>query len=195
MSSHTLISFRTAALISLACLPLAVSAVANESMNANNQTQKISAQSQPGDIAKQQQKERSLFVQNVYNAVIEKNKEGIHTITLENVSPFVTQFSERPFRKASQMPIQDLVNLWSNKNSDSFAMNPPNADIAYQLGEGKDPQNYAVVLTNPVYDADKKTLTYQIKALEGGAALPDSAKISHVSLFIDDVCLSCWDPS
>jgi hypothetical protein len=182
----TLVNIRTAAMLSLACLPMMVGAepAVTETRNSSTDapTQKISAA----------ENERLLFVQNVPSAKIEKNKEGTHTIILENVSTVVTQFSKRPHRKTVPIAIERFVSFWQDKGT--FAASPPNADIVCEVAGLKDAQNYVVVLTNPVYSHDKKLLTYTIQPVEGSAKLPDSATLSHVSLFIDDFCPKCWRP-
>lgn len=142
--------------------------------------------------------EKYLFVQSVHQAKIEKNKQdpSTYTITLHNVSPFVTCFSERPVRKAAQVPISQLLSLWEMKNADGFKMNPPNADInAVHETEDKAPINFLVELTNPVYNKENQTLTYTAKPLVGNiVSMPDNATLHHVNLFIDDVCVGCWWP-
>jgi hypothetical protein len=191
VSLNTLISLRTAFVLSLACLPLTIGASPAQQADTSNQVQKTNVQAEQLDVTQ----EKSLFVQSVASAKIERDKSGIYSLTLLNISPFVTQFSERPHRKTALISIERLVNLWLNMEKDGFGVNPPNADIACEVKGLEGPQNYAVVLTEPVYSVEKKTLVYQIKPLEGSPAFPDSAELSHVSLFIDDVCLDCWDPS
>lgn len=186
MSLKTLVNIRTAAMLSLACLPMMVGAnppvIETGNQHANDPIRKTN----------RVENERLLFVQNVPNAKIEKKKEGTHTITLENVSTTVTQFSKRPHRKTVPITIEQFISFWQDKGT--FAASPPNADIVCEVAGLKEVQNYVVVLTNPVYSNDKKTLIYTIQSIEGSIALPDSATLSHVSLFIDDFCPKCWKP-
>lgn len=144
-------------------------------------------------------KERYLFVQSAHHAHIKKNAKepGTFIITLHNISPYVTCFTERPIRKVESLPIKQLLGLWEVKDQDSFKNNPPNADIsAFEKGDKEAvPLNFAVVLTEPKYDSEAKTLTYNIKALEGNQSkIPESGSLDHVTVFIDDVCLKCWYP-
>jgi hypothetical protein len=150
------------------------------------------------DILYAANNERYLFVQSAHDAKIRKSSsDGLYTITLSPVSKFVTSFTERPARKAKLIPIEDLLRLWQGNHPEGFNMNPPNADINGVLKENsnEDPINYLVELRDPVYDSAAKTLTYTIKPMDGNpSALPDSATLHHVTLFIDDVCLSCFWP-
>jgi len=148
-----------------------------------------------------QAQEHFLFFQTANTATIKKSQDnsGTHTIVLHNVSPYVTRFSERPFRNAAVIPIQALLDLWQVQEGDSFKTNPPNAAIsAHLVNNTMEPQTYTVVLTNPVYQAKQKTLTYTVKSLHGSpTALPDSATFNNTTVFIDDfgaICLKCFRP-
>ena len=133
-----------------------------------------------------------LMVQSAQSANITYNtKTNTYSVILESVSPFVAFFSDRPDRTAGSMHIDEFLKLWEHKGKNSFWSNPPNADLhATQLQSSSEAVNFPVELTNPVYNAKDKTLSYTAKPLKGANVPPSSAKVQHVLLFIDDVCLS-----
>ena len=138
-----------------------------------------------------------LFVQNAQFSVIEpiKNQTGLYTIIFKNVSPNIIYISDRPNRKTGQLAIEEFIKLWQLKGPDSFKENPPNAvlsSVQSSLFSSDKNTNLAFELSNPLYDAKAKTLSYTAKALEGTPSIETIQTLEHVSLFIDDACLSCW---
>ncbi len=148
-------------------------------------------------LPKSDKKVNYLFVQSANRVKIEVNKKHPHTykITLKNVNPYVTYFSDRPNRETNTMSTEKFIRLWHRKG-DNLSKNPPNADlVATQVGFFSDHKliNFVVELTEPHYDPKAKTLTYIAKPLKGSTLPPiHSVTLHHVFLFIDDVCLSCW---
>jgi hypothetical protein len=105
-------------------------------------------------------------------------------LTLVGANPSVTLFTDRPYRTAEGMPAARFVGAWDKGGRHSFASKPPNADVSLVV-DGK-VVNAVVELSSPRIDGT--TVSYAIKPIRG--TLPASGK--SVSLFIDDVCLSCW---
>ncbi|HXH55064.1 MAG TPA: hypothetical protein VNK03_04910 [Gammaproteobacteria bacterium] len=146
-------------------------------------------------------KEFYLIIQSSHKAIIEKNdvdKPGTFKLTLYDVSPYATAFTQRPIRKVELITLGELLDLWKNSDPNGFTKNPPNAAInAFIEDSGSDEHlNFFVQLIEPTYNPKKGTLTYIVKLLEGNPApIPDSATLKHVNLFIDDICLNCWWPS
>lgn len=140
-----------------------------------------------------------LFVQSAQEAKIERDEKSPHLyrVTLKNVSPYVTYFSDRPARKTNTMGIEKFVRFWGKKLSNGFSQNPPNADLV-AIPESKkgilkdNAVNFVVQLTNPSYDKKSKTLTYMAKPLQGSMQPNGTTTFHHIFLFVDDVCLSCW---
>lgn len=137
-----------------------------------------------------------LFVQAATSAKIEAHKEhkNQYLLTLIGISPYVSYFSDRPYRTAGHMKVEKFENLWKEKGKDSFQVDPPNAElVAIQLQPEDKVLNYTVELTKPRYDKKAGTVTYIVKPVKGSEMpLPVEATLNHVFLFIDDVCLSCW---
>ena len=120
-----------------------------------------------------------LFVQNAEVASI--NGE---TLTLHHVSPNTAYFSDRPKRVAGSVTTAEWVKRWGS-GPDSFANDPPNANLACQ--DGARTVNAVVELESPQLSGDD--LSYRILALDG--TLPSSCESAR--LFIDGAsCLWCF---
>ncbi len=115
-----------------------------------------------------------LFVQSASSMVYKEGKPA--TLTLENVSPTVIFFSDRPQRVAGHVAMPGFLDAW-NEGSDSFLDDPPNANLSL-LDDGK-VTNVVIELLNPQYDGTD--LSYQVKVLEG--KLPATG--GTTALFID----------
>jgi hypothetical protein len=99
------------------------------------------------------------------------------TLTLENVSPSVVMFTDRPARAAEAISTTTFLANWDKGGAASFQSDPPNAGLTSVI-DGK-LQTATVELTKPHLDGT--TLTYEARVLEG--TLPPTAGPS--SLFID----------
>lgn len=120
-----------------------------------------------------------MFVQNSKSVSFDKG-----TMTLNDVSPSTTFFSDRPERLAGHIPTTHFLHIWA-EGSDSFKNDPPNANLSI-LGEKEGVTNIIVEISNP--RLKDNNLTYDIKLLEG--ELPKEGGIS--SLFID--WWAAWGP-
>lgn len=120
-----------------------------------------------------------MFVQNSKSVTFNKNK-----MTLVEVSPSTTFFSDRPERLAGQIPTTHFLQIWA-EGADSFKNDPPNANLSI-LGEKEGVTNIVVEISNP--KLINNNLTYDIKVLDG--ELPEKGGIS--SLFID--WWAAWGP-
>jgi hypothetical protein len=141
------------------------------------------------------QKKAYLFVHSAVAATFSTNQDKQHhTLVLHQVNPYLTYFSERPERESGSLKIEKFLGLWKKKNKNSFSKDAPNAVVQGSLKTaGNTLVNYAVELIHPKYDATTKTLTYTIKPLAGATTpLPNAIELQQVTLFIDDVCLSCF---
>lgn len=97
-------------------------------------------------------------------------------LTLESVGDMTLYFSDRPQRIAGWMATADLMEDWA-VGDNSFAQNPPNADLS--IIQGEDFLEVVVVLKNPkLIDGD---LVYDVEMLEG--EMPAAAGATTV--FID----------
>ena len=130
----------------------------------------------PADTAKAAGKDASwLFIQTAESAKFDGT-----TLTLENVSPSVVMFTDRPARMAEAVPTAKFLTNWDQGGAKSFQSNPPNAGLT-SLVDGK-LQTTTVELTKPQLEGT--TLTYEARVVEG--TVPPTAGPS--SLFIDAGC-------
>lgn len=98
------------------------------------------------------------------------------TLSLIDVSPVTLFFSDRPDRVAGNMKTSAFIPFWSH-GKDSFAKNPPNADVS--IIDGDTMHQVVVVLQDPVLDGG--TLRYTVKTVQGEML----EKGADVSVFID----------
>lgn len=142
-----------------------------------------------------------LFVQNAEYAILKpasKNDKQNYTLTLHRIEPEVIFFTDRPQRVMGHISLQDFVKLWQGKSGDNFTADAPNVGVNGIKFRGLlNHKNVDVVaeLTNPVYDAKAKTMTFNAKVLSDEKNnLPDhKVRLQHISLFFDNLgeCPSC----
>lgn len=97
-------------------------------------------------------------------------------LTLTGVSPVTVLFSDRPERIAGHMTTAEFIPFWS-EGDDSFASNPPNADLSILEGDAMD--NIVLTLRDPTLAGGQ--LSYRVEVLEGEVPAAGGA----ASLFID----------
>lgn len=114
-----------------------------------------------------------LLVQTAKGVTFDK---ATNTLRLVGVSPITLFFSDRPERVAGNMKTDRFVPFWS-QGKDSFAKDPPNADVSIIDGDAM--HQVVVVLQDPVLEGD--TLRYTVKVLQG--EMPERG--ADVSVFID----------
>ena len=97
-------------------------------------------------------------------------------LVIEGVNKATLFFADRPERVAGHMPTEEFVASWG-KGENSFASNPPNADLSVFTDDGT--QEIVVVLKEPRIEGDN--LIYNAEVLDGDASATGGA----CSLFID----------
>jgi hypothetical protein len=103
------------------------------------------------------------------------------TLTLTEVSDKIGWFTDRPYREAGQLPIEEFLSHWWG-GENSFADDPPNADFTCTVNG--EVVNHVVELTMPLLVGDE--LTYTVQGI-GDRDLPTDATCDQTaSLFIDD---------
>jgi len=99
-------------------------------------------------------------------------------LMLEHIAPATLYFSDRPERVVGHVGLEEFVGLWG-EGENSFAVDPPNAVLAFLQPGGEVPEDVAVVLRDPQLDG--ATLTYSIEPLDDAPPLESGP----CSLFID----------
>lgn len=127
-----------------------------------------------------------LFVQMAPTATLSKDQNAdTYKLQLNEASPYVKFFSNRPARITGMMPIDKFLTEWQQ----NFSQNTPNAGV-YGIQDQK-PISVMVELSNPTYNADQKTLTYTAKPLKNEKSLSTDIELKDAAIFIDDFCASC----
>jgi hypothetical protein len=102
--------------------------------------------------------------------------KSTNTLSLVGVSPITLFFADRPERVAGNMKTSAFIPFWS-LGKDSFAKDPPNADIS--IIEGDTMRQVVVTLEDPSLGGE--TLRYKVKILQGDMPVNGA----DVSVFID----------
>jgi hypothetical protein len=113
-----------------------------------------------------------MFVQTAKNVAI---KDGV--LTLQDVSPVTSFFSDRPERIAGHVRNDLFLKQWAD-GKNSFKADPPNAELSI-FNEKARPTGAVVQLSNPRLEG--KNLLYDVRALKG--TLPAAG--AETTLFID----------
>lgn len=122
------------------------------------------------------------------------NKPGEYQLRLSGVNEYIEYFSDRPVRLSGLYPTNEFITRWTDGNTrGSFKSLPPNAALsAIQKHFVKNKMvNVMLKLSNPIYDAQARTLTYTVHQLPGiKSGLPIKG-LRNVVMFIDSYCVSC----
>ena len=97
-----------------------------------------------------------LFVEDAAGGTITGPDDQHLKLKLNKVRKYITEFTDRPNRQAYAMPNADFFTAWPQM----FAGDPPNAVLSYSLPSQSQPLNIVLTLTNPQYDAIKRTVSY-----------------------------------
>jgi hypothetical protein len=115
------------------------------------------------------------------------NQPGFYTLTLHNISPYTSYFSERPHRIHGLVPTERFVKAWG-VGDNNFATNNPNClmtatkiDGAVNIGN----QTVLVSLSNPIYDSKAGALRYIARPLYAQNFLLKGSRLEYVTLVID----------
>jgi hypothetical protein len=115
----------------------------------------------------------AMFVQTARGVSSEGN-----VLTLHGLSPSTLYFSDRPQRVVGHLSAAAFVDLW-DEGENSFAVDPPNAVLAFVEPGDDTPEDVVVVIHDPKLVGD--AVSYSIDVLDG--AVP--AKSGPATLFID----------
>ena len=97
-----------------------------------------------------------LFVEDAAGGTITGPDDQHLKLKLNKVRKYITEFTDRPNRQAFAVPNADFFTDWPQM----FAGDPPNAVLSYSLPGQQQPLNIVLTLTNPQYDALKRTVSY-----------------------------------
>jgi hypothetical protein len=125
-----------------------------------------------------------LFTQNTHTGSLKpvQGQNDVFTLTLDQPSPDVTVFTDRPVRSASTQPVEGFVDSWDSRG---FNDDPPNAALV--LDQQPDNADTAVFeLSHPKFDQRSGAVTYVAKHVNGGtSSLPSDEHIDPPPSFGD----------
>ncbi len=135
-----------------------------------------------------------LYVQTAKAADLKpiQNTPNSYTLTLKDVHPQMTCFSDRPSRVIGVVPVKKFIRDWNEPaatETDSFKKDAPNGNLSGVNPANHDLTNILVVLTNPSYDDKEKTLTYTVTKIDSSEKFSPQ-QLQNVTLLID-YCTSC----
>jgi len=96
-------------------------------------------------------------------------------LTLNGV-PLVVYFTDRPYRKAGHLSLEEFAKLWK-KDAKKQADNPPNAELAIYDQDGA--TQAVAILSQP--KVGKNEISYTVKIIGGNI----SKTFGHATLFVD----------
>ena len=127
------------------------------------------------EIVKDLEDISALFVQSAHGSELDGDR-----LVLRGVSPSTIYFSDRPNRVVGHLDTAEFIGFW-DEGEDSFAVDPPNAVLAF-TGEGETvPSEVVIEISEPALSGSD--LSYVAKVLEG--TIPTS--VGACSLFIDPI--------
>jgi hypothetical protein len=105
-----------------------------------------------------------LFVQMAQKIDYKKSDAQSGVMTLYDVPPQTTFFTDRPNRVVGNVPTSAFVTKWTtDRGPNGFASNPPNAAVTVFQSDGA--KTAIVELRNPRLDGNK--LSYDVRVLQG----------------------------
>ena len=139
-----------------------------------------------------------LYIQTANNASLTQTNEKTQSyqLTLSNVNPMVTYFSDRPERVVGQIGNAVYLQTWNQGGKQSFNKDAPNAvvsGVAKVNGSSKT-VNVVMELSNPVVNVKTHTITYDAKSLSSNETKLNlnHANLHYTTVFIDGgFCAAC----
>lgn len=136
-----------------------------------------------------------LYVVTAKSAKIVKVSDDRYNLIMQDDQRYVQFFTDRPARKSGIISMADFAKGWLGQRN-KLAKNPPNANIEgsalHGFFHGKEQQISAnIELLNLSYDQKQQQIIFQLKMMPGSHFDAQNIKLDHVSLFVDQVCLSC----
>ena len=105
------------------------------------------------------------------------NAQVTNTTIVMPMTNNIFAFTDRPYRRHLYMDGEQYASLWSNDETNSFKIDPPNAVLTWM--DGDEINEVEVVITDANFDGDN--IIYTINKTSG--IIKDN--IENVSLFVD----------
>ncbi|MGD1837442.1 MAG: hypothetical protein ACPKPY_05225 [Nitrososphaeraceae archaeon] len=120
-------------------------------------------------------------IQHAQSGSISEINETAYSLQLNDVSDKTILFSDRPDRIVTSVSTSDFIGNWAT-GEDSYSTDAPNAALIIDELERQD---IAILeLFNPVYDSEKKSLTYEVTPVNT-ISMKLTGEFEHTTLVID----------
>lgn len=132
---------------------------------------------------------RVSFIQTATHATLETipGQPNAYTLTLENISPYITYYLNRPNRATGLATVKNFIAAWST-GPDNMAQDNPNAVIYAGQINGQPNQalsSYVVQISNPNFTPAANQITYVVSALGKQGFILDKIDLDYVVLLIN----------
>lgn len=127
-------------------------------------------------------------IQNAKSGIISEINSSSYNLELNEITDNTILFSDRPDRIVKLVPTLDFVGNWSMVQ-DSFMKDAPNAVLIMDEINVQQQDIIIIELFNPVYDSNKKSLNYVIKA-DNNTLMELPKKTGQTTMIIDYTCES-----
>ena len=120
-------------------------------------------------------------------AMLKSIHPGYYTLTLYNVSPYITYYTLRPNRVQGVVPLENFVKAWKI-GTNSFEDNNPNGVIIPAMIDGiinKSETFYPISLLSPKLDKTKRNIQFTVRPLGSGGFLYKHMTYKHVVLIVN----------
>jgi hypothetical protein len=139
------------------------------------------------------------FVQTAKLARIQASSENEtqFQLILEETSPFVTYFSDRPNRITGAIPLDEFLNFWHH-GVDSFQADPPNVSVSGQIHIRSQKERnlfFIFELAHPNYVKESRKMIYDIQLLSPSPLLHEKTILLHDPILFFDDGMPQWCPS
>lgn len=139
-----------------------------------------------------------LYIQTANNAnlnAVDKNAQSFK-LTLSQVNPMVTYFSDRPERVVGQIGNAVYLQTWNQGGKQSFDKDAPNAVVSgvAKVNGSSETVNVVMELSNPIVNVGAHTITYDAKSLSSNETKLNlnHANLHYATVFIDGgFCAAC----
>lgn len=130
-----------------------------------------------------------LFVQTAKAGFIQPEKTGKnrYKLTVSQVAPHMSYFTDQPFREAGAVPVNEFVANWQAGRQRSKQVEKPNVVVHAVDAKTHKRFNRIFELDHPTYDAKTQSMSYQATLLENQKAFVRPVTMGHTVIFIDDL--------
>jgi hypothetical protein len=113
------------------------------------------------------------------DGTVAQTGDGTYTVTLTGTAGTVLGFTNSPYTQSIQVQTENLFHMWGHM----FEGMIPNAVVVYQIPGSETKTEFSFQMTNPSYDPETDTLTFDATLLSDSPV--PGGTLEDVTLFID----------